>query len=155
MNNRRLAGMVLALLMPACLVNPAHAIDGAAVTTATELRAAVASQRALPRAAPLPRAAFLESGALPEVQLSPTGDAVAALREQGDSRSLWLLPTGGEPARVLVGRTQASQLAWHAHAGGGAAARTRRGGWRRALADRAHGRGRQAQRAARGPALGA
>lgn len=112
MNNRRLAGMVLALLMPACLVNPAHAIDGAAVTTATELRAAVASQRALPRAAPLPRAAFLESGALPEVQLSPTGDAVAALREQGDSRSLWLLPTGGEPARVLVGRTQASQLAW-------------------------------------------
>lgn len=90
------------LLAPGTL--PAQAMDG--------LRAAEAAQRAMPRAPRLPRAAFLEARTLVAVQLSPAGDFVAYLREQKDSRSLWLLPTGGGPARTLVGSTQADQVMW-------------------------------------------
>lgn len=80
-----------------------------------DLRAAIAAQRALPTAPRLPRAAFIENRTLIDVQLSPTGQYVAYLREQKDSRALWLLPTnagnaGG--ARMLVGSTQAQQLLW-------------------------------------------
>lgn len=78
----------------------------------TELRNAIAAQRALPRAPQLPRSAFLEGRGLAAVQLSPAGDYVAYLREQGESRSLFLLPTGGGAPRVLVARTQAEQLLW-------------------------------------------
>ena len=87
--------------------NPAAALDADA-----SLRAAEAAQRALPRAPRLPRTAFLEARALVAVQLSPAGDFVAYLREQKDSRSLWLLPTNGGKARTLVANTQADQLFW-------------------------------------------
>jgi len=90
------------LLAPGQL--PAQAMDG--------LRAAEAAQRAMPRAPNLPRTAFLEARTLVAVQLSPKGDAVAYLREQKESRALWLLPTDGGKARTLVGTTQADQLMW-------------------------------------------
>jgi dipeptidyl aminopeptidase/acylaminoacyl peptidase len=77
-----------------------------------ELRSAIAAQRALPRAPQLPRTAFLDGRGLAAVQLSPAGDYVAYLREQGESRSLFLLPTAGGKPRVLVARTQAEQLFW-------------------------------------------
>ncbi|WP_287595638.1 prolyl oligopeptidase family serine peptidase [Thermomonas sp.] len=77
-----------------------------------ELRNAIAAQRALPRAPQLPRTAFLESRGLAAVQLSPGGDHVAYLREQGESRSLFLLPVAGGKPRVLVASTQAEQLFW-------------------------------------------
>lgn len=90
------------LLMPR--PSPAQAGDG--------LREAEAAQRALPRAPRLPRTAFLENRTLVAAELSPAGDAVAYLREQKDSRALWLLPAGGGNARMLVGSTQAEQLMW-------------------------------------------
>ena len=70
------------------------------------------AQRNLPRAALLPRTAFLEARALVAVQLSPAGDFVAYLREQKDSRGLWVLPTTGGKPRSLVGSTQADQVMW-------------------------------------------
>ncbi len=80
--------------------------------TAEGLRDAENAQRQLPRAPRLPRTAFLENRTLVAAQLSPAGDFVAYLREQKDSRSLWLLPTAGGNARMLVGSTQADQLMW-------------------------------------------
>lgn len=76
------------------------------------LRSAANEQGALPRAPRLPRTAFLENRTLVDVELSPAGDAVAYLREQKDSRALWLLPTDGGNARMLVGSTQAEQIMW-------------------------------------------
>jgi dipeptidyl aminopeptidase/acylaminoacyl peptidase len=84
----------------------------AAATSGEELRAFVAAQRAAPAASQLPRSAFLESRRLLAVRLSPSGAQVASLRDQGDSRAVWLLPTAGGPARLLVARTQAQQLYW-------------------------------------------
>ncbi len=99
--------IVLALLAMPLLTNPASAVQREA-----DLGSAIAAQRTLPRAVRLPRTAFLENRTLAAAQLSPAGDAVAYLREQKDSRSLWLLPLDGGKARALVGRTQAEQLAW-------------------------------------------
>jgi dipeptidyl aminopeptidase/acylaminoacyl peptidase len=76
------------------------------------LRSAEAAQRALPLAPRLPRTAFLENRTLVAAQLSPDGDHVAYLREQKDSRSLWLSPTAGGKPRTLVASTQAEQLMW-------------------------------------------
>ena len=103
---RGLCGMLalLALLFAPTQVPAADAT--------TELRNAIASQRALPRAPQLPRAAFLENRGLAAVRLSPGGDYVAYLREQGESRSLFLLPTAGGRPRVLIARTQADQVYW-------------------------------------------
>ena len=103
---RELCGrLALLALLVASMQAPAADI-------AAELRAAIATQRALPRAAQLPRSAFLEGRGLAAVRLSPAGDYVAYLREQGESRSLFLLPTAGGKPRVLVARTQAEQLFW-------------------------------------------
>jgi dipeptidyl aminopeptidase/acylaminoacyl peptidase len=76
------------------------------------LRGAVQAQAARPPAQRLPRSAFLEARTLVAVRLSPAGGQVAYLREQKDSRSLWVLPTAGGSARQLLGSTQADQLAW-------------------------------------------
>ena len=97
----------LALL--ALLIAPMQA---PAADTTTEVRSAIAAQRALPRAPQLPRSAFLDGRGLAAVRLSPAGDYVAYLREQGESRSLFLLPTAGGRSRVLVASTQAEQLFW-------------------------------------------
>lgn len=76
------------------------------------LRTAKIAQRGLPIAPRLPRTAFIESRALAAAELSPAGDAVAYLREQKDSRALWLLPVDGTNPRMLVGSTQADQVMW-------------------------------------------
>lgn len=79
---------------------------------AENLRAALTEQRAMPRAPRLPRTAFLENRTLVAAELSPAGDAVAYLREQKDSRDLWLLPAAGGNPRMLVGSTRAEQMMW-------------------------------------------
>jgi dipeptidyl aminopeptidase/acylaminoacyl peptidase len=79
---------------------------------AESLRSAEDAQRVLPRAPRLPRTTFLENRTLVAARLSPAGDSVAYLREQKDSRALWLLPVNGGNARMLVGSTQADQLMW-------------------------------------------
>src|SRR5690606_1041419 len=66
------------------------------------LRAAVAIEQARPPAQTLPREAFLDSRALQVVRLAPDGRHVAWLRDEGESRSLWLLPTAGGAARRLL-----------------------------------------------------
>ncbi len=97
-------------LLACCLLSwafqPAHADDTSA------LRAAVASERARPAAARHPREAFVHERALKAVRLSPDGRHVAYLRDQGSSRSLWLLPTAGGTARRLLPRTEADQVQW-------------------------------------------
>ena len=96
----------------ALLVLMSVAADVPAAGPDPTLHSAASAQRALAPAARLPRAAFLEDRALTAVRLSPGGDQVAWLREQGQARSLMVLPTAGGAARVLVGRTQARQLSW-------------------------------------------
>lgn len=59
-----------------------------------------------------PRAAFEASRALQSVRLSPDGRHVAYLRQLGQQRSLWLLPTAGGAARQLLPRTEAEALYW-------------------------------------------
>ena len=88
------------------------AFPASADASGVELRVAEAAQRTLPRAPVLPRTAFIENRTLVAAQLSPDGDYVAYLREQKDSRALWLLPTNDGSARLLVGSTQADQLLW-------------------------------------------
>lgn len=102
---RTLGGtLVLAALLLAPRTVPAQAAE--------RLGSAIAAQHALSPAPRLSRTAFLENRALVAVVLSPAGDAVAYLREQKESRALWLLPaTGGNP-RMLVGATQADQVMW-------------------------------------------
>lgn len=76
------------------------------------LRAAVAIEQARPPAQTLPREAFLDSRALQVVRLAPDGRHVAWLRDEGESRSLWLLPTAGGAARRLLPRTDADRMYW-------------------------------------------
>ena len=97
------AGAMLAFAAPL----PSHASDGVAA-----LRAAVAAERLRAPAPRLPRDAFLTPPALRVVQLSPDGRNVAYLRDEGESRSLWLLPADGGAARQLSPRTQATGLGW-------------------------------------------
>ena len=80
---------------------------------ATALRAAIEIERARAPAQRLPREAFIDERALQAVRLSPDGRHVAYLRQQGEARSVWLLPTasGGKPRRLLP-RTDADQLQW-------------------------------------------
>lgn len=107
-----MTSLLFALLAMTLTMSPKRAF---AANDASDLGDAIVTQRALPRAPQLSRAAFLDGRSLLSVQLSPGGDHVAYLREQGESRSLWLLPTqagGRGPARMLLGRTQADQLFW-------------------------------------------
>lgn len=99
-------------LFAAATAPMAHAEEDHGSGPGQVLRATVAAQRALPPAPRLLRTDFLEGRSLPAVQLSPGGDLVAYLREQGETRSLWLLPTDGGRARMLLARTQADQLFW-------------------------------------------
>lgn len=97
------AGAMLLLVCPL----PSRAADGA-----TALRAAVAAERLRAPAPRLSRDAFLTPPALRVVQLSPDGRNVAYLRDEGESRSLWLLPVDGGAPRRLSPRTQATALGW-------------------------------------------
>lgn len=85
---------------------PARADDAQA------LRVAVAAERARAPAPRYPRTAFEASRALQSVRLSPDGRHVAYLRQLGQQRSLWLLPTAGGAARQLLPRTEAEELYW-------------------------------------------
>ena len=85
---------------------PARADDAQA------LRTAVAAERARVPAPQYPRTAFEASRALQSVRLSPDGRHVAYLRQLGQQRSLWLLPTAGGAARQLLPRTEADELHW-------------------------------------------
>lgn len=85
---------------------PARADDAQA------LRTAVAAERARAPAPQYPRTAFEASRALQSVRLSPDGRHVAYLRQLGQQRSLWLLPTAGGAARQLLPRTEADELYW-------------------------------------------
>lgn len=104
-----IAVAVLLLAMPAAL--PVRAAGADAGDTAA-LRAAVAVERARAPAPRQSREAFLTPPSLTSVQLSPDGRHVAYLRDEGESRSLWLLPVDGGAARQLAPRTQARQLGW-------------------------------------------
>lgn len=106
MANLRSVCVATALCLFACMPRIAPAQD------LESLRSAEVAQRALPRAPQLPRSAFLENRTLAAAQLSPAGDFVAYLREQKDSRALWLLPANGGSPRMLVGNTQAEQVTW-------------------------------------------
>ena len=106
MANLRSVCVAVALCLLACMPRIAPAQD------LENLRSAEVAQRALPRAPQLPRSAFLENRTLAAAQLSPAGDFVAYLREQKDSRALWLLPANGGSPRMLVGNTQAEQVTW-------------------------------------------
>lgn len=85
---------------------PARADDAQA------LRSAVAVERARAPASQYPRTAFEASRALQSVRLSPDGRHVAYLRQLGQQRSLWLLPTAGGAARQLLPRIEADELYW-------------------------------------------
>ena len=115
MTFRNLCGAISPLMFSVALMlspQPASATEALATDDANVLHKAVATQRAQSRAPQLPRTAFLEGRSLLSVQLSPRGDYVAYLRKQGESRSVWLLPTDGAAARPLLGRTQADQMFW-------------------------------------------
>jgi dipeptidyl aminopeptidase/acylaminoacyl peptidase len=99
---------ILLLVVPAVL--PVHA--GGVDAGDAALRAAVAAERARAPASRQPREAFLTPPALTSVLLSPDGRHVAYLRDEGESRSVWLLSTDGGVARQLAPRTQARQLGW-------------------------------------------
>ena len=96
----------------ACHALLAGAPPAVAADTTAALHAAVALEQARAPAQALPREAFLDSRALQVVRLSPDGRHVAYLRDEGESRSLWLLPTAGGDARRLLPRTDAGQLYW-------------------------------------------
>ena len=77
------------------------------------LHAAVAAERARAPAPRQPREAFIAERTLQGLRLSPDGRHVAYLRRQGESRSVWLLPTAaGATPRRLLPRTDADQLHW-------------------------------------------
>lgn len=76
------------------------------------LRLAVAAEQARAPTRPHSRQAFLDDRALQVVRLAPDGRHVAYLRNEGESRSLWLLPTEGGVVRRLLPRTDADSVQW-------------------------------------------
>ncbi|MEO5565342.1 MAG: prolyl oligopeptidase family serine peptidase [Luteimonas sp.] len=109
----RLIARLLAWIVVATLLVSAPAmVRASGADDAAALRAAVAVERARAPARRQAREAILTPASLPVVQLSPDGRHVAYLRDEGESRSLWLLATAGGAARMLASRTQADQLQW-------------------------------------------
>lgn len=103
------AGVVAVALLASAL---APGVAAARDAGAEALRAAVAVERARAPAERLPRDAFLAPPVLAEVRLSPDSRHVAYLRDEGGSRSLWLLPVPTGSARQLASRTQGTGLQW-------------------------------------------
>jgi dipeptidyl aminopeptidase/acylaminoacyl peptidase len=79
---------------------------------AAAVQDAIAEAQARTVPAVLPRDAFLRSGNLPAVRLAPAGGRIAALREEGERRSLWLLAPGETRAKRLLARTRSDSLQW-------------------------------------------
>ncbi|MBL8516522.1 MAG: S9 family peptidase [Betaproteobacteria bacterium] len=96
----------LACSVPLWIAMPTRADDAQA------LRTAIAAERARAPARQYSRTAFEVSRALQSVRLSPDGRQVAYLRQLGQQRSLWVLPTTGGHARQLLPRTEADELYW-------------------------------------------
>lgn len=95
--------------MPGCaLVYALAAVPGHAAAP----QDAIAEARARTLPAVLPRGDFLRAGNLPAVRLAPAGGQVAALREEGERRSLWRLAPGESRAKRLLARTRADTLLW-------------------------------------------
>ena len=109
------ARLTVALILGACVALATRPLPAQAATAADDaaaLQAAVTAERARPRAPKLDRNLFLSRSSVRDVALSPDGLHVAWLRELGNNRSVWLLPTaGGEPQRVLA-NTEATHLGW-------------------------------------------
>lgn len=104
------AGIVVATLL--CAAPALASVRAAGAGNAAALHAAVAVERARAPVPRQPREAFLTPPSLATARLSPDGRHVAYLRDEGESRSLWVLPTGGGAPRSLASHTQASQLQW-------------------------------------------
>lgn len=100
-----LTGLVMSTLL--AFAGPVRADDEAAA-----LKAAVAAERQRARAPRLARSAFLSRSNQGDTALSPDGRQLAYLREQGEHRSVWMLPTAGGDARRVLLETDASQIAW-------------------------------------------
>jgi dipeptidyl aminopeptidase/acylaminoacyl peptidase len=98
-----LSCLVSALLLPAVL----HAEQDT-----DALRNEVAIERARIVAPRLERADFLAHSGVHNVTLSPDGTQVAFQREQGSSRSLWLLPVSGDAPKLLQAHSEARAIYW-------------------------------------------
>ena len=109
---RLLAKLLAGFIGTAMLFATAVPARAGGTDTAAALRAAVAIEGARIPAPRQPRESFLSPPSLAAVQLSPDGRNVAYLREEGQSRSLWLQSTDGGEPRALAPRTQATQLRW-------------------------------------------
>ncbi|MBB4840377.1 dipeptidyl aminopeptidase/acylaminoacyl peptidase [Sphingomonas kyeonggiensis] len=80
---------------------------------ADPLAAMLAAERARPVAPRFPRDAFVSEPLITSVTLAPDGSGVAFLRITGGQYSLWLQPSAaGAPARRLLQRTDAREIAW-------------------------------------------
>ena len=98
-----IAGMFIASLAPK---------SSFAATEAEALRLAVDAERARPVSPQFDRLQFLAQSSLIGAWLSPNGRHVAALREDGKYRGVWLTPTsGGAPKRLLLD-SDATRLRW-------------------------------------------
>lgn len=60
----------------------------------------------------VPRSAFLARSNLVDVEIAPSGKAVAFLKRQGKSQSLWLLDTASGRRRQLARHSEATDLFW-------------------------------------------
>jgi dienelactone hydrolase len=89
---------------------------GAAAETPVEarsgadLKSIAAIEQARPRAARIGRSFFLAQPMLREARLSPDGDRVVALVENGRDRSLWQADAANPRGRRLLGRSTAEEL---------------------------------------------
>jgi dienelactone hydrolase len=95
-------GMVCAMSLPT---------PSLAAVDAASLRVAAAAERSRPVSPQFDRVQFLAQSSLLGAWLSPNGRFVAALREEGGKRSVWLL-AAGESAKRLLLDTDATRLSW-------------------------------------------
>lgn len=99
--------VVVGLVVAAGLPRAALAADDEAA-----LRAAVATESARPRVPEFEREQFLAQSSLLGAWLSPDGRQVAALRDEGGSRGVYLLATTGGAARRVLLHADATRLTW-------------------------------------------
>jgi len=101
---------MLALCAPAFVSGTA--MTPAEVTDAAGLRALVAAERARPAAPRIDRGVFLAQPMLRTARLSPDGRSVAALVDDGRTRSVWVATAAQPRGRQLLARSSAEALAY-------------------------------------------